>query len=280
MATLPEQYVIEDFGFSKKIVTSDVTGSRNMYMSTDAKRGFSRNQNLHMQLCEPSDALSVLFDVSEPKQGNPSRWGLDIEIPTSSSLYAFLVSLNQKARDEISSRANECFPALKVDKMSDDQLNMCMYPVFKVADQGGQNGRFKVKIIMPPTEEEIARLSKSELEKRQNETTKVFEVQNWEPPSAENPDGIFEHTISDASILKGGCKVMPIVSTTGVWMSKSNCGVSFICTSICVWKAPETSGVGMFNLGGVRSNGIKRKHPELDTQDEVEQAYSPYHGAE
>lgn len=274
MATLPQHLDIEnDFGFSKKIIVSDATGSRNMYMSVDKNAGFSRAQNLNMQLCTPDAPLPVLFDLSEPKQGNPTRWGLDVEIPIDTPMYKFLAQLNAKARDEVGGRAAECFPSFKTEKMSDDQLNMCMYPVFKAAEYGGKTGRLKVKVIMPASDDELARMSKTEAERRQNETTKVFEVNEWSQPTHDNPDGVFEHTLSDPSILKGGCKVMPIISTTGIWMNKSNCGISFICTSICVWKAPETTGVGMFNLGGVRPGGVKRKSRD---DDEFDGGYHPY----
>lgn len=275
MANLPESLdIANDFGFSKKIVVSDITGSRNIYMSIDKNAGFSRAQNLNLQLCPPEAPLPVLFDISEPKQGNPSRWGLDIEVPVDTPIYKFLVELNDKAREEVSGRATECFPSLKVDRMSEDQLNMCMYPVFRPAENGGKTGRLKVKVIMPASEDELARMSKAEADRRQNETTKVFEVHEWAPPSGENPDGVFEHTLADPSILKGGCKVMPIISTTGIWMNKSNCGISFICTSICVWRGPETTGVGVFNLGGVRPAGIKRKRCD---EEEFDGAYgAPY----
>jgi hypothetical protein len=265
--------IVNDFGFSKKIIVSDTTGSRNMYMSIDKASGFSRAQNLNMQLCTPDAPLSVLFDLSEPKQGNPSRWGLDIEIPVGTAIYRFLEQLNANAREEVGGRAVECFPSLKTEKMSDDQLNMCMYPVFKPAEDGGKTGRLKVKVIMPATDDELSRMSRADADRRQNETTKVFSVNEFSPPTVANPDGTFEHTPSDPSILKGGCKVMPIISTTGIWMNKSNCGISFICTSICVWKAPETTGVGIFNLGGVRPGGIKRRSRD---DDEFDGGYHPY----
>lgn len=271
MATLPEHFdVVNNFGFVKKIVVSDTTGSRNIYMSVDKTAGFSRSQNLNVQLCPPKAPLSVLFDLSEPKQGNPSRWSLDVEIPIDTPIYQFLVDLNAKAREEVRERATECFPSLKVDRMNDDQLNMCMYPVFKPAEEGGKMGRLKLKVVMPPSEEELSRMSKTEAERRQNECTKVFEVDEWSAPTVANPDGVFEHSLSDPSILKGGCKVMPIVSTTGIWLNKSNCGISFVCTSICVWKAPTSTGVGVFDLGGVKPAGIKRKRRE---EDDMEGSY-------
>lgn len=275
MATLPEQMNIErDFGFSKKVVVSDTTGSRNIYMSVDKNAGFSRAQNLTLQLCAPDAPLPVLFDISEPKQGNSSRWGLDIEVPIDTALYTFLEGLNRKAREEVASRATECFPSLKVERMSDDQINMCMYPVFRPAEYGSMTGRLRVKVVMPATEEELSRMSKQEADRRQHECTKVYQVDRWEAPTSETPNGVFEHTECDASILKSGCKVMPIVGTTGIWMNKSNCGLSFLCSSICVWKAPETSGVGMFNLGGVKPGGIKRKR--MIGEDLGEATYLPY----
>lgn len=270
MATLLKDLQVDEFGFSSKVAVSDTTGSRNIYMSIDRSAGFSKAQNLNIQICTPDSPLHVLYDISEPKQGNASRWGLDVEVPVGSSLYTFLDSLNKRVRTEISERAAECFPSLKVDKMSDDQLNMCLYPLFKPAEDGGTTGRLKVKIIMPPTEEELSRMTKPEAERRVAETTKVHEVNSWEAPSEKNSDGLFEHTVSDVSLLKGGCKVMPIIGTTGIWMNKSNCGVSFVCTSICVWKAPETAGIGMFNLGGVTTAGVKRKYKDND------EAYLPY----
>lgn len=273
MATLALDIEIENIGFSKKIIVSDTTGSRNMYMSMDKNAGFSRAQNLNMQLCTPDSPLPVLFDLSEPKQGNPTRWGLDIEIPVDTPTYRFLSQLNAKAREEVGGRAAECFPSFKTEKMSDDQLNMCMYPVFKAAEDGGNFGRLKVKVIMPASDDELARMSKTDADRRQNETTKVFEVNECSPRTDDNPDGVFVHTLSDPSILTRGCKVMPIISTTGVWMNKSNCGISFICTSICVWKAPEKTGVGMFNLGGILPNGVKRKSRDDDGFDG---GYRPY----
>lgn len=284
MASLPENLDIENnFGFAKKVVVSEATGSRNIYMSVDKMAGFSRAQNLNMQLCPPGSPLPVLFDIKEPLQGNPSRWGLDVEVPIDTPLYRFLVELNAKARTEISSRAAECFPSLKVDKMSEDQLNMCMYPVFKPAEDGGQTGRLKIKVIMPASDDELAHMSKGDAERRANEATKVFAVTDFQAPNESNPDGVFEHEPADPSILKGGCKVMPIISTTGIWMNKSNCGISFICTSVCVWKAPENSGVNVFNLGGVTPSGIKRKRVKEDEDEPSNEigddagSYSPYH---
>jgi len=270
MASFPSDFNVDNFGFSKKVQVSEQTGSRNIYMSTDKNAGFSRAQNLTMQLCTPSTPLISQFDLSEPKQGNMSRWSLDLDVPVDTELYSFLQNVNTKAREEIRSRAMEVFPQMKTDTMSDDQLNMCFVPLFKAAENGSSVGRIKIKILMPPSEEENARLTGPELERRRAETAKVFEVTSFDPPSDVNPTGNFEHELTDYSILKGGCRVMPIIQTSGIWLNKSQCGVSFTCTSICVWRAPEKTGITAFNLGGV----IPKRKRALD--DQADDTYSPY----
>lgn len=275
MATLPSDFNVDNFGFAKKVQVSEQTGSRNLYMSTDKNAGFSRAQNLTMQLCAPFTPLISQFDLSEPKQGNMARWSLDLDVPVGSELYSFLENMNKMAREEIRTRAMEVFPQMKTESMSDDQINMCFVPLFKAAENGASVGRIKIKIIMPPTEEDNARLSPPELERRRAETTNVFEVTTFDPPSDANPTGTFEHDPSDHSILKAGCRVMPIIQTAGIWLNKSQCGISFTCTSICVWRAPEKTGITAFNLGGVIATKRKRT-----ADDQPDDGYAPYEEAD
>tara|TARA_B100000683_G_C12417494_1_gene526431 strand:- start:51 stop:908 length:858 start_codon:yes stop_codon:yes gene_type:complete len=272
MAPLPEQIDVSQIGYASKVQRNEATGSRTVYMSMNKEQGFSRAQNLAVQCCSPDTPMTVQYDLSEPMQGNKSRYSLDVDVPQESPMYKFLVDLNQKTREEVRNRAEEFFPRMKTKTMSDDQLNMCYIPCFKTDDKGGP-GRLKLKVIMPVTPEEMLKLSPQEIERRRNDASEVIEVTHYQTPSESGEGGVFEHAPSDPSILRAGCKVMPLITTAGIWLNDSQCGVSFVTTSICVWRAPSKSGVSAFNLGaGVTIKaGLKRVREE----DEAEGVSSP-----
>lgn len=238
-----------------------------------------------VQLCKPDEMLRCPYNLSEPKagQGNPARWTLDLDIPVDEnpkSLNAMLEKLQGRVREEISGRTAECFPSLRTEKMSEDQLDMCIYSIIK-KEEGAKTARFKIKILMPPSAEEEARMTQTEIDRRKSQATTVYEVVHYEPASEANPDGIFEYRESDTSILKAGAYVMPVVSTSGIWMSKSNAGVSFTCQTICVKPAPASTGVAVFNLGGVSAAGIvnvvgAKRHRDDEGEPLEDMPYKPF----
>lgn len=275
----PGDLDLEKIGFAAKVLRNDATGSKSIYMSSDKEKGFSRPQNIMFQACAPDAPLESQYDLSKPQQGNMSRWSLDVDVRPDTDLHKFLLGLNERAREELRSRAAECFPRMKTEKMSDDQLNMAWTNLYK-ADTPGQPGRFKVKVIMPPSEEEVARLtaiSMEALERRKKDTTEVYEVTKFEPPSAKHPDGIFEYEPADAvTVLKAGCKVMPMVTTNGIWLNDSSCGISFVAKSVCVWPPAADAGIAAFNLGGVKTAtlaGSKRARDDAEDYDFSDDAF-------
>lgn len=270
MAPIPEQLNIEAIGFAAKMWKAE-NGSKNVYMSMNKDNGFSRANNLVFQAATPDNPLNVGYDVSEPQHGTNTRWSLDVEVPRNSALYTFLEKLDNKAREEVRRRASEMFPRMKTDVMSDDQLTMCYLPVFKAATDGSGNGKLKLKIIMPPTAEETARLTKSELERRSKDATDVMEVTDHN-----QAEGRFEYESSDYTILKAGAKVMPILTTSGIWLNDSQCGISFACSSICVWPhSADMKGVSAFNLNGMVATR-KRPHDDISEDGEMPSFLRPH----
>jgi len=271
----PEQLDIAQIGFAAKLFKAEATGARNIYMSANKESGFTRANNLAFQACEPSAPLHSPFKLSEPQQGTKTRWSLDVEVPIDCALYSFLNSLNELTREEVRVRAAECFPRMKTERMSDDQLNMAYLPCFKTQEDGP--GKLKLKVIMPPPSEEAFKMAPTELERRMKDITQIFEVTSYQPKSADCPEGVFEVVPSTHDILKPNCKIMPLVTTSGIWLNDSQCGISFVCTKICVWPVASPDGVDEFELGGIKPIvGTKRVREDVSVDDEPDGAsYEP-----
>ena len=252
---------LNTIGFREQITTNEKNKSRVLYMSSDVARGFSRDSNLTFQAAHYEEPLVANYDISPP-MGQPvgaqkKRWYL--AVPVGSELDVFMNKLDDFAKEQIRIRAAEAFPKLKTTTLSDDQLQM-VWPYGYKAD-----GKMKLKIILPPDPEDIERMSEVERERALNDTTKVYEVTSTEGQ---------ELTCSPAdalTALKKGCKVLPVISTNGVWLNDTQCGLSFVAKEVLVWSAPTIAGPACFNLSGMVAVVDKKR-----TRDEAFSSYDEY----
>lgn len=255
---------LSKIAFREQISKNDKNTSRNLYMSADASRGFSRDSNLTFQAAPHDQPLVANYDLSppmgQPVGGQKRRWTIDVHVPVGSDLDLFIAKLDALSKEEIRNRAAEAFPKLKTATLSDDQLQMVWPYGYK------SEGKLKFKVILPPDDEDVARMTDAERERTMKETTKVYEV-----TSTEGQELKFVET--DAiSVIKKGCKVLPVVSTNGIWLNETQCGLSFVVKEMLVWPAPVAAGPGCFNLGDMVAVPDKKR-----TRDEAFSSYEEYH---
>lgn len=273
----PEEVDMSKLGFAPSINSCDNGQTRYWALSRTGDDFTKSGGPLYMQLCSAQKPLVSRFGLSMAPQG--SRWNLDVQVPTDSKLFEVLESLNEKASRALMGNGKQAFPAYGNDVLTEDQMRLSWINTIKQIGTGnGNTAAIRIKIVVPAMEEELKKMTDEQRVKRERDTTEIIKIVNFVPSEGGTP-AVCEYTKGDHSMLTPGCKVMPNVYTSGMWLNATQAGLTITCTSICVWEEPKTTGIEAFDMGeAVLVNhdncaDLKRKRAEEDPG--VYEAYLP-----
>lgn len=215
-APLPEDLDCEAIRFSE------------MHQAHSGKRCYYPTQRMSFKATTIDAPLCVIGEVSQTGSTLESSFAVQIPVQSSSrtasqrTTHKFLERLNNDAVEQVRGHVAEMFPRMETDLLSDAAFNKAYIPFFD-----GGNGRLKLKVILPPKDEDRARLSPLELERHMRNVTKIIMVTDVTPGSFEVADGCITN-------LTVGRKIVPIVVVDRLWVNENNCGMTLRCSSIFV----------------------------------------------